>query len=118
MYGPTSYDISAEYFYSDLFCYCFNLTPNPLLTGDKGITLEPQDRTLSFVEGAVLDVNLAFSESLSENTMVFFVGYFDTKLQIQQVVSKGTDGVFPGSSLGDFFTFNSGMHRELKGVSQ
>ena len=77
MYGPTSYDISAEYFHSDLFCYCFNLTPNPLLSGDKAIALEPQDRTLSFVEGAVLDVNLAFSESLAQNTMVFFVGYFD-----------------------------------------
>ena len=47
------------------------------MSGDKAITLEPQDRTLSFVEGAVLDVNLAFSEELSQNTMVFFVGYFD-----------------------------------------
>ena len=76
-YGSTSFDVTSEMFYDDLFCYCFNLSPNPILNGDKAIVNEPQDRTLSFVEGAVLDVNLAFSVALPENTMVFFVGFFD-----------------------------------------
>ena len=76
-YGNTSFDVTSEMFYDDLFCYCFNLSPNPILNGDHGIVTEADDRILSFVEGAVLDVNIAFSEALPENTMVFFVGYFD-----------------------------------------
>ena len=86
-YGESAWDISSEYFHSDNFCYCFNLSANPLLRGDKAITTEPYDRTLSFVEGAVLDVNLTFSKKLTENTMVFFVGFFDL------IQSFGVDGL-------------------------
>lgn len=76
-YGPSSYDITRDQFYDDLMCFCFNLSSNPLLEGDSAISLHAADRTLSFVEGAVLDVNLSFSKPLEDNTMVFFLGYFD-----------------------------------------
>ena len=83
-FGPSAVDVTPYCFLEDLFCLCVNLSNLPLLPGDKAIVLEPEDRTLSFVSGGSVDVLLEFSKPLEENTMCYFIGFFDLVTSFDQ----------------------------------
>ena len=77
MFGPSAADITMASFYKDAYVFSFNLAQNPRYGTDYGITSDPADRKLSYLEGANLDMDVVFAEPLPENVMACFTGVYD-----------------------------------------
>ena len=76
-FGPKSADFSLEAFHEDMFIYCFNLSNHPRIGDDYGILEDPSERKLSLLQGANLDIEVVFKQSLPSNTLIFFTGWYD-----------------------------------------
>ena len=79
-FGEASYDITKECFFEDVFLLNWNMGANPLLSGDKAITLDHENRDLGPIDAGSIDVELEFRTALSENVNVYFCAWMDAEV--------------------------------------
>ena len=77
LFGPSAADVTMDSFYKDAYVFCFNLAQNPRYGTDYGVTRDPAERKLSYLEGANLDMDVVFSVALPENVIACFTGVYD-----------------------------------------
>ena len=59
---------------------CTHMSVNPVNEDTPAVTLSPNDRKLSPIDGRVIDIHLSFSRPLSENLICHFIAVVDVVL--------------------------------------
>lgn len=77
LYGPKAVFESVESQWMDLNMICLSLSPNPRIGDDYGVTTRGQDRLLSFVQGASLELDIQFNTPVASDLILHVIGYFD-----------------------------------------
>ena len=80
VFGKTAQSISPSHFLDDLFCCCYNLSPNLTPYGEGIIKMDPSQRKLSPISAASIDVGLDFHEPLSCNWLLYCLAWWDIEV--------------------------------------
>ena len=72
--------VDLESFFENVFVYCVNLSADPRVNDEFGIMKNAEERRVSFVESAVLDIDVTFGAPVDDNYVLFFLGFYDSEL--------------------------------------
>ena len=84
MFGENAVYESIESFHTDFFLFCINLSPNPRMGNDYGVTERDTDRQVSFLRADSIDIFVEFKEKTTSELIFHCNGYFDKIIKMSE----------------------------------